>query len=87
MEPYCTALYDFNAEYETELSFIAGDVIKLFKWIDHEWLEGENQRTGATGYIPVTFVQIIIPPNELESECNDDNTNNGTKVEELTTIG
>uniref|UniRef100_A0AC34QHH0 Dynamin-binding protein n=1 Tax=Panagrolaimus sp. JU765 TaxID=591449 RepID=A0AC34QHH0_9BILA len=86
IDPYCTALYDFNGENETEMSFIVGDVIKLTRWVDHEWLEGENQRTRQSGFIPASFVQVIVPP-MVAPEMTGDSAQSANKIEEWTTIG
>jgi hypothetical protein len=85
-EPYCTALYDFSAEHESECSFIVGDILKLYRWIDGDWLEGENQRTRKYGFIPANFVQIIVPPRGMEQQITGESIKS-KNAEELSTIG
>uniref|UniRef100_A0AC34GPF2 Dynamin-binding protein n=1 Tax=Panagrolaimus sp. ES5 TaxID=591445 RepID=A0AC34GPF2_9BILA len=85
-EPYCTALYEFIAEHDSECSFIVGDILKLFRWIDVDWLEGENQRTGKNGFIPASFVQIIVAPRGMEQQITGESIKS-KNAEELSTIG
>ncbi|KXS21333.1 hypothetical protein M427DRAFT_317100 [Gonapodya prolifera JEL478] len=56
------AVYDHVASDETELSFVAGDIIEVTeKPTDGEqnlqWWEGKVQRTGQIGQFPVIFTQ------------------------------
>lgn len=48
----------FSGEYAGELSFAAGRIVKLRRYIDDEWLEGELD--GKTGIFPVAYVDTII---------------------------
>uniref|UniRef100_A0A914VWH4 SH3 domain-containing protein n=1 Tax=Plectus sambesii TaxID=2011161 RepID=A0A914VWH4_9BILA len=62
LEPYGRTKFQFHAEYTGELSFAAGCIVKLLRYVDDEWLEGELD--GKTGIFPVSYVDIIIdcPP-------------------------
>jgi len=51
------ALYDFDAQDETELDFKEGDIIKVINQIDDAWYEGE--RDGKVGMFPVEYVEIL----------------------------
>lgn len=51
------ALYDFNGENEDELTFKAGSMITVLKYIDDDWMSGELQ--GRSGMFPRNFVQVL----------------------------
>ncbi|XP_069487369.1 SH3 domain-containing protein 19 isoform X2 [Ambystoma mexicanum] len=51
------ALYDFSGENEDELSFKAGSMITVLKYIDDDWMSGELQ--GRSGIFPRNFVQVL----------------------------
>ncbi|KAI3382023.1 hypothetical protein SNEBB_002717 [Seison nebaliae] len=57
--PHAEALYDFEAENSTELSFRSGDIINLVTKIDDNWFEGECK--GRKGYLPITYVEVKVP--------------------------
>ncbi|EJW88081.1 SH3 domain-containing protein [Wuchereria bancrofti] len=59
----CTALYPFRAVSPKELSFNRGDVIRVYRIIDINWMEGELN--GQSGIFPSSYVQI---DNNEESE-------------------
>uniref|UniRef100_A0A914R5A6 SH3 domain-containing protein n=1 Tax=Parascaris equorum TaxID=6256 RepID=A0A914R5A6_PAREQ len=52
----CTALYSFRAQSARELSFNRGDVIRVHRVVDLNWLEGE--RNGQIGIFPSSYVQV-----------------------------
>uniref|UniRef100_A0A0N5AHA2 SH3 domain-containing protein n=1 Tax=Syphacia muris TaxID=451379 RepID=A0A0N5AHA2_9BILA len=52
----CTAIYSFKAQNPRELSFNRGDVIRIHKFVDANWIQGE--RNGQTGIFPSSYVQI-----------------------------
>ncbi|VDK46222.1 unnamed protein product [Anisakis simplex] len=52
----CTALYSFKAQSARELSFNRGDVIRVHRVVDANWLEGE--RNGQVGILPSSYVQM-----------------------------
>lgn len=51
-----SALYDFVAENDGELSFRQGDMITLHSRLDENWLEGELY--GKVGIFPTNYVQL-----------------------------
>ena len=55
--PRCLARFDYEATEADDLSFVAGDVIRLKECVGDEWLRGELN--GKTGVFPVAFVEII----------------------------
>ncbi|VDM48804.1 unnamed protein product [Toxocara canis] len=52
----CTALFSFRAQSARELSFNRGDVIRVHRAVDANWLEGE--RNGQSGIFPISYVQM-----------------------------
>ncbi|KAG9327594.1 hypothetical protein KVV02_003839 [Mortierella alpina] len=54
------ALYDYNAQTSEELSFVKGDFFHVVgNEDDEDWYEACNPITGARGYVPVTYFQIL----------------------------
>lgn len=53
---HCKALFDYHSDEPDDLSFNAGDVIKVRKKIGDEWIEGELN--GRTGMFPVAYVEM-----------------------------
>lgn len=60
--PCCRALYQFEAENDTELPFGEGDIIQLINQVDENWFEGKIN--DKIGFFPVNYVQVIeaLPP-------------------------
>ncbi|GMS95781.1 hypothetical protein PENTCL1PPCAC_30223 [Pristionchus entomophagus] len=59
--PYAIASFPFKGE-RGEISFDEGEVIELIRYIDGEWIEGT--KGGNIGFVPLSYIQIIIPPEE-----------------------
>ena len=57
-QPCAEALYDFEAENNSELSFREGDVIKLISQVDENWYEGTLR--SQTGYFPISYVKVLV---------------------------
>lgn len=55
--PRCVARFDYEPAEEGDLSFVAGDVIKLTGHVGDEWLKGSVN--GLEGIFPVGFVEIV----------------------------
>lgn len=53
----CKALFNYDSDVPDDLSFSAGDVIKVHKKIGDEWIEGELH--GRVGMFPSTYVEIL----------------------------
>lgn len=54
------ALYDYQAEDESELSFELGDIIKDVEAVDKGWWRGWSQ-DGRQGLFPANYVETISP--------------------------
>ncbi|KAL9972092.1 hypothetical protein ACROYT_G018333 [Oculina patagonica] len=54
---HCKALFDYDSEVPDDLSFHAGDVIKIKRKISEEWFEGEIN--GRVGMFPAAYVEIV----------------------------
>jgi endophilin-A len=57
-EPCATAVFDFDAENENEISFKTGDRIILHSRLDENWLEGEVH--GQVGIFPSNYVEVDV---------------------------
>lgn len=53
---YATALYDFQAQNEGDLSFQVGDRIEILKKSEDQWWTGKLP-SGLTGVFPANYVQ------------------------------
>lgn len=56
--PKARALYDYDADDETEISFLPGDVICEIDMFDEGWWTGKAP-DGRTGMFPANYVQLI----------------------------
>ena len=57
-QPCAEALYDFEAENNSELSFQEGEIIKLISQVDENWYEGSLR--SQTGYFPINYVKVLV---------------------------
>ena len=55
----CQALYQYTAQYDDELSFLAGAVIALEAEVDGSWVMGRLGR--QSGLAPLTYLSIVEP--------------------------
>ena len=66
-EQVCRAQFDYDAQGDQELSFKAGDVIKIVYKEDDTWWCGEFN--GKKGMFPKDFVELmnhwLVPYNEI----------------------
>lgn len=54
---HCKALFDYSSDVPDDLSFNAGDVIKIHKRISDDWIEGELN--GRVGMFPLGYVEMV----------------------------
>ncbi|KAI1114655.1 SH3 domain-containing protein [Nemania sp. NC0429] len=52
------ALYKYQAADDRDLSFERDDQIAVHEYMNDDWWMGRNERTGAEGIFPKTYVQI-----------------------------
>ncbi|KAK1756125.1 ras guanine nucleotide exchange factor domain-containing protein [Echria macrotheca] len=74
---YVRALYDYEADDRTSLSFHEGDIIQVITQLESGWWDGVIN--GVRGWFPSNYCQIITSPDELpepgengEAEPEDD---------------
>lgn len=60
---YVRALYDYEADDRTSLSFHEGDVIQVITQLDSGWWDGVIN--GVRGWFPSNYCQIITGPEDL----------------------
>lgn len=66
---YVRALYDYEADDRTSLSFHEGDVIQVITQLESGWWDGVIN--GVRGWFPSNYCQLITSPDELpETEQN-----------------
>jgi son of sevenless len=66
---YVRALYDYEADDRTSLSFHEGDVIQVITQLESGWWDGVIN--GVRGWFPSNYCEIITSPDELpETEQN-----------------
>lgn len=63
---YVRAIYDFPASRPDEVSLRKGDVARVLKDLDPNWVQGVVRRT--EGVFPVTFVEPLGLPDVQEGE-------------------
>ncbi|KAK3692665.1 ras guanine nucleotide exchange factor domain-containing protein [Podospora appendiculata] len=60
---YVRALYDYEADDRTSLSFHEGDIIQVITQLESGWWDGVIN--GVRGWFPSNYCQIISTPDEL----------------------
>ncbi|XP_023670306.1 neutrophil cytosol factor 4 [Paramormyrops kingsleyae] len=73
--PRAEVVFDFSGSGQLELSLRTGEVIFLLRRVNADWLEGTVRN--QTGIFPASFVKIIKPLPESDSEGEEDAS--GTK--------
>ncbi|XP_014226266.1 dynamin-binding protein-like isoform X1 [Trichogramma pretiosum] len=72
-EPHAITLFPFVAQFPNELSFEAGQEVKLIKHVDNHWTEGEIDN--VRGIFPVSYVNIIIDCVDSQTEKSNEESN------------
>lgn len=66
---YVRALYDYEADDRTSLSFHEGDIIQVITQLESGWWDGVIN--GVRGWFPSNYCQVITSPDDvLESKQN-----------------
>jgi son of sevenless len=60
---YVRALYDYEADDRTSLSFHEGDIIQVITQLESGWWDGVIN--GVRGWFPSNYCQIITSPDEM----------------------
>lgn len=76
---YVRALYDYEADDRTSLSFHEGDIIQVITQLESGWWDGVIN--GVRGWFPSNYCQIITSPDDLPDSEQQDNAF-GEPVEE-----
>ncbi|KAG0051645.1 bud emergence protein 1 [Gryganskiella cystojenkinii] len=70
------ALYDYNSQQNEELSFQKGDFFHVIgNEDDEDWYEACNPVSGARGYVPVTYFQILEKSHRNSNQSIEENIN------------
>lgn len=64
---YVRALYDYEADDRTSLSFHEGDVIQVITQLESGWWDGVIN--GVRGWFPSNYCQIITSPDDLPDQA------------------
>ncbi|KUI65092.1 Cell division control protein 25 [Cytospora mali] len=68
---YVRALYDYEADDRTSLSFHEGDVIQVITQLESGWWDGVIN--GVRGWFPSNYCQIITGPDDVSESDQQDN--------------
>ncbi|KAI0386210.1 ras GEF [Hypomontagnella monticulosa] len=72
---YVRALYDYEADDRTSLSFHEGDVIQVITQLESGWWDGVIN--GVRGWFPSNYCQIITNPEEIPEQMQNLDGDNG----------
>ena len=59
-QTYVKALYDFHTSETQEIPLLTGDVVRVLRKVDDNWLKGSLH--GKIGNFPANFVQTVQLP-------------------------
>jgi son of sevenless-like protein len=84
---YVRALYDYEADDRTSLSFHEGDVIEVITQLESGWWDGVIN--GVRGWFPSNYCQVLANPDEAldgpqngSREHTDDDGSDGSEVDD-----
>lgn len=78
---YVRALYDYEADDRTSLSFHEGDVIQVITQLESGWWDGVIN--GVRGWFPSNYCQIITSPDEIPDVDTQENGGGNAMEDEL----
>lgn len=58
-KPHGVVCYDFHAQHSDELNLREGEMVYLLKYINTEWIQGEDSR-GRVGIFPSAFIRVVV---------------------------
>ncbi|KAL1924197.1 uncharacterized protein VTP21DRAFT_7232 [Calcarisporiella thermophila] len=53
-----TALYDYEAGEDNEISFQEGEIIQEIEFVSDDWWQGKSSSTGQIGLFPANYVEL-----------------------------
>ncbi|KAM3529922.1 hypothetical protein MY4038_005224 [Beauveria bassiana] len=77
---YVRALYDYEADDRTSLSFHEGDVIQVITQLESGWWDGVIN--GVRGWFPSNYCQIITGPEDLVDQNQNAHLDHGDEQHE-----
>lgn len=60
-EPHAIVKYPYNAAGADELTCKPNDLVLLKREVDGQWIYALNTRTGVSGIVPLSFLQVKVP--------------------------
>ena len=72
---YVRALYDYEADDRTSLSFHEGDVIQVITQLESGWWDGVIN--GVRGWFPSNYCQIITGPEDMVEQSHNGHVEHG----------
>ena len=67
---YVRALYDYDADDRTSLSFHEGDIIQVITQLESGWWDGVIN--GVRGWFPSNYCAVITNPEDIQDDRNHD---------------
>lgn len=61
MLAHAKALYAYAATDARDVGFDRGDTVLVYEYMNADWWMGRNERTGAEGIFPRTYVETFAP--------------------------